>query len=78
MVLREKRVSGQWNSSRRKRVGRANRKVRGRRLEHTAREGTANRLLHRNDEFSRLDRASRGVSLIRESNRVILQTSAPF
>jgi hypothetical protein len=52
MVLREKRASRQWNSSRRKRVGRVNRKVRGRRLEHAAREGTANRMLHRNDEFS--------------------------
>jgi hypothetical protein len=36
-------------------------------------------MLRREDEFSRLDSASKGISLIRESNRVILQTSvAPF
>jgi hypothetical protein len=55
-----------------------NRKVRRRRLERAAREEIANRLLHRNDEFSRLDRANKGVSLIRESSRIILKTSAPF
>ena len=47
-------------------------------MERAAREEIANRLLRRDDVFSRLDRASKGVSLIRESNRVILQTSASF